>query len=270
MKIRCDICFRGCILDEGQAGFCRIRINEKGQNKSRNYGKLSALALDPIEKKPLARFYPGSYILSAGGLGCNMRCPFCQNWHISMTDSGRIYYYSPKELVELAKEAENNIGIAFTYNEPSINYEYIIDCAKLLKEVGLKCVLVTNGCVSPSIWNKLLPYIDAMNIDLKCFDDEGYRKLGGDFQTVLQNIEAAAKVCHVELTTLIVPGISDDPSDMEKEAKWIASVNKDIVLHVTRYFPAYKMNEPATRVKKVYELADTARRYLNYVYVGNV
>lgn len=269
MKIQCNVCFRGCLLEEGQSGFCRIRANEKGMNISRNYAKISSLALDPIEKKPLQHFYPGSYIVSAGGLGCNMRCPFCQNWQISMTDSSKVYHYSAKELVELAKAAPNNIGIAFTYNEPSINYEYIIDCAKLLKEENLKCVLVTNGCTSPSIWNTFLPYVDAMNIDLKCFRAEGYKKLGGDFQTVLQNIESAHNKCHVELTTLVVPGISDDIQDMEREAQWIARLSEDIVLHVTRYFPAYKMNAPATRVQTVYELAEAAKKYLKHVYVGN-
>ncbi len=269
MKIQCDICFRRCTLDEGQTGFCRIRINENGKNISKNYGKLSALALDPIEKKPLKRFYPGSYILSVGGLGCNMRCPFCQNWHISMTDAGRVYSYTPGELVELAANTQGNIGIAFTYNEPMINYEYILDSAKLLKEAGLKCILVSNGCISSHILEKLLPYTDAMNIDLKCFREEGYRKLGGDLQTVLHTIETADKRCHVELTTLIVPGFSDDPQDMEREAKWIAGINEDIALHVTRYFPAYKMHAPATDVHKVYVLSDIARQYLKYVYVGN-
>ncbi len=239
-----------------------------------NYGQVSSLALDPIEKKPLKLFHPGSLILSVGSFGCNLRCPFCQNYEISMTGPAAegTYYVSPQELAKAAQrlEREGNIGVAFTYNEPLVGWEYVLDTAKLVRQAGMKNVLVTNGTASSSVLEQLLTWIDGMNIDLKGFREEYYQKLGGSLQAVKEFITQAASGCHVELTTLIVPGENDEIGDMEQEAQWIASVGKEIPLHVTRFFPQYHMRDrDATDVAQVYRLAGAARKHLKYVFVGN-
>lgn len=270
----CQVCMHHCKLKPGQWGLCRARKNEEGEIICKSYGQVSSLALDPIEKKPLNRFYPGSKILSVGSFGCNLRCPFCQNHEISMVrpDLSEDCYLSPETLAEIADNCreKGNIGVAFTYNEPLIGWEYVLDAAKLVKEKGMKNVLVTNGTASPEILKKLLPYIDAMNIDLKGFREEYYKKLGGSLSVVKEFITRAAAHCHVELTTLIVPGENDSVSEMEEEAAWIASVSREIPLHVSRFFPRFQMqNVQATAVESVYALAETARKYLKYVYTGN-
>lgn len=219
-------------------------------------------------------FYPGSLILSVGSYGCNLRCPFCQNHEISMADKdgAESCCISPQELTERAQKYRpvGNIGVAFTYNEPLIGWEYVRDTAKLVHACGMKTVLVTNGSASLLVLEELLPCVDAMNIDLKGFGREYYRKLGGDLDTVKAFIARAAKDCHVELTTLIVPGENDGLQEMEEEAEWIASVNRDIPLHLTRFFPRYRMmDREATDVRRIYELKETAERYLPYVYAGN-
>ena len=270
----CQVCMHHCKLKPGQWGLCRARKNEAGKIVCGNYGQVSSLALDPIEKKPLNRFYPGSKILSVGSFGCNLRCPFCQNHEISMVkpDLSEDCCLSPKELTAIAEECreKGNIGVAFTYNEPLIGWEYVFDAAKLVREAGMKNILVTNGTATAEILDKLLPYIDAMNIDLKGFREEYYKKLGGNLSTVKEFIVRAAEGCHVELTTLIVPGENDSVSEMEEEAVWIASVSREIPLHVSRFFPRYQMqNVQATAVESVYALAETAGKYLKYVYTGN-
>lgn len=274
MEAVCQVCIHHCKLREGQWGICRARKNEAGEIVCKNYGQVSSLALDPIEKKPLNRFYPGSKILSVGSFGCNLRCPFCQNNEISMVrpDMSKDYYLSPVELADIALQCreKRNIGVAFTYNEPLVGWEYVLDTARLVKKEGMKNVLVTNGTVSMEVLEKLLPYMDAMNVDLKGFSEEYYRKLGGSLAAVKEFIERAAQDCHVELTTLIVPGENDDTVQMEEEARWIASVDREIPLHVSRFFPRHKMQDrPVTDVKNVYALAETARKYLKYVYTGN-
>lgn len=274
MKVICQVCMHHCQLEEGKSGICRARKNEGGSIVCSNYGQVTSLALDPIEKKPLRMFRPGTMILSAGSYGCNLRCPFCQNHEISMageTDSETLYL-SPQDLADKAAECRSigNIGIAYTYNEPLVGYEYVRDTSRLVKEAGMVNVLVTNGSASLPVLEEILPYIDAMNIDLKGFSQEYYRKLGGDLETVKNFIERSAQTCHVELTTLIVPGENDSTREMEAEAGWIASLNAEIPLHVTRFFPQYHMKDrPATNVSRVYELADTARKYLKHVFVGN-
>ncbi len=274
MEAVCLVCMHHCRLKPGAWGLCQARKNEGGEVVCKNYGRVTSLALDPIEKKPLQRFYPGSLILSVGSFGCNLRCPFCQNHSISMAGEGdtRTCYISPQELTEKALQyrGAGNIGVAFTYNEPLVGWEYVLDTARLLKENGLRSVLVTNGTISPEILDSILPFIDAMNIDLKGFREEYYQKLGGDLQSVMEFITHAVEKCHVELTTLIVPGENDDISSMEEEAKWIASVGDDIALHVTRFFPRYHMQDrQATDVRRVYQLARTAEKYLRHVFVGN-
>lgn len=274
MEKICQVCMHHCRLKPGQWGICRARQNEDGRIVCRNYGQISSLALDPIEKKPLKLFYPGSLILSVGSFGCNLRCPFCQNHEISMTgpEMDERYRLSPCELVQRALQYRNrgNIGVAFTYNEPLVGWEYVLDTARLVREAGMKNVLVTNGTAEPEILEKLLPLIDAMNIDLKGFRQEYYQKLGGSLTVVQEFIRQAAAGCHVELTTLIVPGENDSVRDMEEEARWIASVSGEIPLHVTRFFPRYRMQDrEATDVGRVHELAETAGRYLRHVFVGN-
>lgn len=278
MRTVCHTCMHHCSLEPGQRGLCRARKNEHGQIICENYGKVTSLALDAVEKKPLKLFYPGSRILSVGSYGCNLRCAFCQNHGISMADAQEAETVSiaPEALVDqaLACKDAGNIGVAFTYNEPLVGWEYIRDTGTLVKKVGMKNVLVTNGTASLETLEAILPLTDAMNIDLKGFQESYYRELGGDLQTVKEFILHAAAGCHVELTTLIVPGKNDGVSEMEREAEWIASVGalagKDIPLHVTRFFPRYHMaDREATAVEKVYSLAETARKYLKYVFVGN-
>ena len=274
MKKICTLCMHRCALSEGQYGRCRARKNEKGRIICANYGKLTALMLDPIEKKPLRYFFPGSRILSVGSFGCNLACPFCQNHEISMASPSSAEYreISPEALTALALRCrdQGSIGLAFTYNEPLVGYEFVRDTARLAHSQGLKNVLVTNGSAHLSILEELLPYIDAMNIDLKGFSSAYYRRLGGDLETVLAFIRRAAKDCHVELTTLIVPGENDSEEEMEQEAQWIASIDPKIPLHVTRFFPRYRMQDrEATDVGRIRRLKVIAGRQLAYVCTGN-
>lgn len=267
------------------------------------------MALDPIEKKPLRRFYPGCRILSVGSFGCNFACPFCQNYQISMAGggaceeseaavasghnaAGRVSaasgqdaackaavvpgvcteFMTPEQLVARAVslEARGNIGLAYTYNEPLIGYEFVRDCAMLARERGLKNVVVTNGSLNVDILDTLLPCIDAFNVDLKGFTDDFYRKIGGSFNDVQRFICRAAKESHVEVTTLIIPGENDTEAEMSALSGWLAGISADIVLHVSRFFPCYKMaDRPPTPVGTVYRLVEVARKNLRYVYTGN-
>lgn len=274
MEKVCQVCFHHCRLSPGQRGFCRARINVNGEIVCESYGQVTSLALDPIEKKPLKMFYPGAMILSVGSYGCNLRCPFCQNYEISMAGVGQAQALclSPQELAQKALERRKagNIGVAFTYNEPLIGWEYVRDTAELTAKAGMKNVLVTNGTAALSALEEILPFIDAMNIDLKGFREEYYQKLGGSLEAVKAFIVRASKDAHVELTTLIVPGENDDVAQMEEEASWIASVNREIPLHVTRFFPRYQMaDRQPTEVKKVHRLAQAAGKYLAHVFTGN-
>ncbi len=276
MRIVCQTCMHHCSLEPGQTCRCGARKLENGKIICSNYGRITAFALDPIEKKPLKMFCPGSLILSVGSYGCNLSCPFCQNYEISkcsISDESqmeqRTAYLSPEQLAQKAAQyqSQGNIGLAFTYNEPLVGWEYVRDTAKIVKEAGMKTVLVTNGTASADVLKELLPYIDAMNIDLKGFDEAYYLRLGGDLETVKTFIQTAAKACHVELTTLIVPGENDDAAKMEEQARWIGP---DIPLHVTRFFPRYQMTEKeATDVQTVYRLANLAGKYVEHVFVGN-
>ena len=274
----CEVCFRHCEIEEGGTGFCLARTCEKGQVVAGNYGRVTALALDPIEKKPLARFYPGSLILSVGSYGCNLRCPFCQNHPISWSEeaeeaAGTAGKMSPKELARMAEQYRDrgNMGIAFTYNEPLVGYEFVRDTAKLIRDKGMKNVMVTNGTAELAVLREILPYIDAMNIDLKGFTDRYYRQvLGGDREMVLDFIREAAAGCHVELTTLIIPGENDTEEEMEEIAAWIAGVDREIPLHISRFFPTFHMTDrKATEVGLIYRLAEIARNRLPHVYTGN-
>lgn len=279
----CDICFRQCKIEEGQTGFCGGRTCREGQVVAGNYGRLTSLALDPIEKKPLKMFRPGSMILSLGSYGCNLRCPFCQNSSISWSQKAFEYkdradYYEPEEIVKTALKlhSRGNIGLAFTYNEPLIGYEFVRDTAKLAKESGLQNVLVTNGTATQKVLKEILPYIDAMNIDLKAFTDRFYSDfIGGDFQMAKDFITGAAKSCHVELTTLIIPGENDSEIEIRELSAWIAALEKQagkkIPLHITRFFPAFKLTDKnPTPVTTILHLVEVAKKNLEYVFPGNI
>ena len=279
---QCHVCFRHCEIKEGGVGFCGGRTVKNGRVEAFNYGRITGLALDPIEKKPLSRFYPGSKILSVGSFGCNLRCPFCQNHDISWSEEAMrlartAETVSPRELTDLAVKAKSrgNIGVAFTYNEPLIGYEYVRDTAKLAKAEGLKTAMVTNGTAELPILEELAPCIDAMNIDLKGFTDRYYnRVLGGSRKQATAFIEEAVKHCHVELTTLIVPGENDGEEEMRALSAWVGQLKnpdgESVPLHISRFFPRFRMTDrPATEVKTVYRLAEIARENLPYVYTGN-
>ena len=283
---RCGVCFRHCEIPEGGRGFCGARTCVNGTVYAGNYGKITGFALDPIEKKPLRRFRPGSRILSVGSCGCNLRCPFCQNHEISwsaeaMALAEKAEEISPEELVAAALRARDrgNIGIAFTYNEPLGGWEFVRDTARLSHEAGLLNVLVTNGTAELSVLEAIGPYIDAMNIDLKGFTARYYSAvLGGNLETVKTFIARAVQISHVELTTLIVPGENDTEEEMREISGWISAltdaegqvIGHEIPLHVSRFFPRFRMTDrPATDVRLVYSLADTAREKLKYVYTGN-
>jgi len=239
-----------------------------------NYGRVTSLALDPIEKKPLKLFYPGSVILSAGSFGCNLACPFCQNAAISQTGPDcPAEFIAPAELAAkaLLLADRGNIGVAYTYNEPLVGWEFIRDTAAIVRAQGMKNVVVTNGTAERGVLEEILPYTDAMNIDLKGFTPEWYRALGGDLETVKRTIAVCVPRCHVELTTLVIPGRNDSESEMENLARWVASVDAEIPLHITRFFPRYRMTETdQTPADTVHRLVRTARRYLNRVFPGNL
>lgn len=270
----CEICPHKCKIKDGGIGFCRARGNIGGEVRAINYGLVTSLCLDPIEKKPLYHFHPGSYVLSAGSFGCNLRCPHCQNHSISMCgikESG-YEYIDPEKLVHYgeATRSRGNIGIAYTYNEPLVGFEYVLDCAKLAKDKGLKNVVVSNGYVCTKPLLELLQYADAFNIDLKAFSEDFYSKIGGDLKTVCETIKTIAKHAHIEVTTLIIPGMNDSEMEIEELAKWLAGIDSDIPLHLSRFFPRYKLTDiAATDVRVIYKLADIARNYLKHVHEGN-
>jgi len=275
MKIICQICPHHCALDEGQTGLCRARANQNDEIICTNYGLLTALALDPVEKKPLRRFFPGSLILSVGSYGCNLSCQFCQNSAISLPGKNipPTAKILPAELVQqaLSLVPQGNIGLAYTYNEPVISLEYVRDCSLLAAKHGLKNILVTNGYICEQPFKDLLAHIDAANIDLKSFSEDFYHKIGGDLPTVQNSIRLAAAFCHLEITTLIIPGQNDSVEEITALAGWIAAIDKDIPLHISRFFPAHCLtdNIKTTPRETVYKLADIARHHLHYVYTGN-
>jgi len=259
-------------------GACRARGNVDGAVVPLGYDHVTSLAVDPIEKKPIARWKGGSTVLSLGSYGCNLRCPWCQNHDISQVGEGEVPWrrVSPQEIAALAvrlnHEDPRMVGVAYTYNEPLVRWEYVRDCAQLVHDVGLSNVLVSAGCVSAEVVQTVAPLIDAANIDLKAFRSKTYQSLGGDLATVQETIRllAATPTCHLEVTTLVVPGINDTDEEMDELSSWLASVDPGIVLHVSRFFPHWRMQDRGpTSVACVYELADVARRNLAHVYTGN-
>jgi len=273
-NVRCGLCPHRCHIGQSAAGICGVRTNNYGTLVAAGYGQVSSVALDPIEKKPLYLFHPGKHILSVGGFGCNLNCGFCQNYEIArqkteLSDTGR--RTEPEDIAELAVQTmpRGNIGVAYTYNEPLIAYEFLSDCAALVKDMGLFNVLVTNGFIEKEPLEALLPLIDAMNIDLKGFTGDFYKKVGGRLETVMETIEISVKSCHVEVTTLVIPG--ENESDIEDIAKWLASVDPDIPLHLSRFFPRYKYSgkEPTPR-ETILKSQDIAKKHLNNVFTGNM
>lgn len=274
-KLICPVCPHHCSLAEGQTGFCRARTNRDGKIRDDNYGYITSACLDPIEKKPLAHFYPGSSILSVGSYGCNMRCDFCQNHSISMSAKlSGMEHVTPNMLVDKARALvpAGNIGLAFTYNEPLIGWEFVRDTETLNRDdAGLKNVVVTNGFTDPKIFKQIAELTDAFNIDLKAFNRAFYKRYAGDLETVKTNIETASAYAHVEVACLIIPGLNDSPEEIRKMARFLNRIDPEIVLHVNRFFPCYKMTDrPPTPADTIYSLAEEAKKILPHVYTGNL
>lgn len=276
--VGCTTCPRGCMLAPGAFGACRARGNVGGEVVPIGYGRVTSIAVDPVEKKPLARWHPGSSVLSLGGYGCNLRCPWCQNHTISQVGEEDVRWreLSPEDVATLATRLHDDdsrmVGVAYTYNEPLVAWEFVRDSAVLVREAGLTNVLVSAGCVSKDVAQAVAPLIDAANIDLKSFRPETYRRIGGDLRTVQETIciLATEPACHLEVTTLVVPGVNDSDQEMDELSAWLASVDSDITLHVSRFFPNWRMRDRGpTPVRRVYELADVARQHLSHVFTGN-
>lgn len=271
--VHCRLCPHGCRIRPGNVGVCQVRKNIDVVLYSLNYGRIASIALDPIEKKPLYHFYPGSQILSAGTFGCNFKCSFCQNWSIAQ-DVPDTAWMTPEQLVEKAVEMKNhgNIGIAYTYNEPSIWYEFVLEASKLAKKKDLVNVLVTNGFISIEPLRELLPYIDAMNIDVKAFTERFYKKIcQGSLGHVKAAVEEAASHCHVEVTTLVIPDLNDSVEEIDELASWLSSISSEIPLHLSRFFPNYLMSDKSpTPVETLKTARSQALKYLKHVHLGNV
>ncbi len=266
---RCGLCPHCCRIAEGKTGTCGVRENRGGTLFAATYGKVATVAVDPIEKKPLFHFHPGARILSIGSVGCNFRCEFCQNWNLVL----RQVPVEPVRIGDLigAARRENSVGIAYTYNEPFIQFEFVLECAKAFRAAGMKNVLVTNGYVNPAPLAELLPFVDAMNIDLKSMDPAFYRKIcGGDLDPVLATIRTAAKATHVEITTLLYTGHNDADEQVRKVVDFIADMDREIPLHISRYFPMHRATAPPTTPDRLASAYRIARERLSYVYVGNM
>ena len=280
-KIRCLLCPHRCLIKEGQSSRCLSRKNIGGKLYSLNYGKVLGAALDPIEKKPLYRFYPSTYIFSVGTFGCNFDCLFCQNHSLvhsvpieEKTEKKPNNYrdeVSPEELVGAVLKTPS-IGIAFTYNEPTVWYEYIKDVLPLAKEKDLKTVLVTNGFIEEEPLKKILPMVDAMNIDLKSFSPQFYTKVcKGKIEPVINTIKKAASEIHLEVTCLVIEGYNSGDDEMEALSQMLSKIRPDIPLHISAFYPAYKMRDKVpTKPETIRHLCKTAQRNLKYVYPGNI
>ncbi len=271
-KVRCGICPHRCLISEGEYGICRVRKNSGGLLYATNYAQCAASGLDPIEKKPLYHFYPGSTILSFGALGCNFRCDFCQNWQIAQARVPT-QELKPEGAVQSALEVGRDcIGIAYTYSEPLMWYEFIMDTAPLAREKGLKNVIVTNGYINSKPLAALLPYIDALNIDVKAFRPEFYQRLcGAKLEPVLATVRACVEAgCHVEVTNLLVTGLNDAEEEISQLVDWIYSLDPKIPLHFSRYFPSYKLDLPPTPLITLEGAYKIAKKKLPHVYLGNI
>lgn len=274
-KILCELCPQECRLQEGQTGICGVRRAEGGKLFTTNYGFCAALALDPIEKKPLYHFYPGWEILSLGTVGCNLHCSFCQNWGLARNETGReAELVTPAEVLALLRGQPDRgqLGIAYTYNEPTVWYEFIREVAALVAADGYQNVLVTNGLIKERPLKELLPFIQALNIDVKAFREGFYRRhcQGKGFKEVLRTVEQALPVCHIELTYLLIPGLNDSTEEIGDFIDWVASLDREIPVHFSRYFPQYRLTLPPTPLETLQRVWETAREKLFNVYLGNV
>ncbi len=271
--VQCHLCPHKCIIENDKLGDCRIRKNIEGKLYSLTYNKYVSAGMDPIEKKPLYHFFPGYEILSIGNVGCNLHCRFCQNWEISQkgVQSDRLREITAEETISLAQSC-GSIGIAYTYNEPLINYEYVLETAAKAQKRGLKNVLVTNGYINEAPLVNLLPYIDAANIDVKSFRNDFYRDYcGGTLSDVLRTAEIMYHHNkHIEFTNLLVTGLNDREEIIGDMVDWIYSLSPDIPLHFSRYFPCYKMTREATPMPVLQRAREIALKKLHYVYLGNV
>jgi len=269
-RVRCELCPYNCLIGEGHRGVCGIRVNEGGTLMAETYNTVSAVHPDPIEKKPLYHFYPGSTILSVGSTGCSFNCLFCQNWELAHGDAPG-NETTKEQLYDYARRI-NSTGIAYTYNEPLIWFEFVLDTAKYFHERDMVNVLVTNGFLNPEPLEELIPYIDAMNIDIKAIENDFYKKLcKGKLEPVKYTIEYALKKgVHIELTNLLVTGYNTSEDQIRRLVDYVASLGKDTVLHFSRYFPNYKLDAPPTPAKVLEFAYNYASKRLNYVYVGNV
>jgi pyruvate formate lyase activating enzyme len=268
--VRCALCPHACLIPPGRHGRCRVRFNRGGVLEMPFHGRLSSIAVDPIEKKPLYHFHPGQNILSVGFVGCSFRCPFCQNHRISQDTGVPTREVSAGELVAMA-EQEGSFGIAYTYSEPLVHLEYVLESCRLARARGLKNVLVSNGFVNPQPAEELLGLLDAANIDLKSFNPEFYRQeIGGELEEVKRFLTQARGRIELEVTTLVIPGRNDGPEEMEAIAAFLAALDPAIPLHLSAYHPQYRYTLPPTPAATVRRLAEVARRYLRYVYLGNL
>ncbi len=274
--VQCHLCPHHCRIATGRIGICNVRENCCGTLYSMNYNRVSSIALDPVEKKPLRHFHPGSTILSVGSVGCNLKCPFCQNHSISRCSMDQVetVLMTSSQLIAkaLALKPQRNIGVAYTYNEPSVWYEFVLETSRLAKKSGLFNVLVTNGYICQEPLGELLPLIDAMNIDLKSFNRDFYAKtLKGGLDEVKDTIRTSAEKCHVEITTLVIPDVNDSTQEMEEMTGFLSSISPDIPLHLSRFFPRYEWGDrQPTPVNTLEELAAVARKVLKNVYIENV
>jgi len=271
-KVRCYACANRCLIANGKKGICSVRENKNGKLFLLVYGKPCAVHIDPIEKKPLYHFLPGTRTFSIGTVGCNFKCKFCQNWDISQAKQVYGVEFSPKGIVEEAVKYKCP-SISYTYTEPAIFAEFVHDTAVLAKKKGLKNILVTNGYFTKESFDYLSKYIDAMNIDLKSFSEKTYLEYcGAKLKPVLETIKLAhKKKIHIEITTLVIPDINDSEKELEKVAKFIASVDKNIPWHVSRFFPNYKlMDKIVTPIETLRKAEKIGKKYLKFVYLGNV
>ncbi len=268
IAVRCGLCPHRCLVPEGKRGICKVRENREGILYAITYGKVSSVQFDPVEKKPLYHFHPGRPILSIGSVGCNFHCGFCQNHHLV---EWRVPL-APVPIPDLVRATvrEGAVGISYTYNEPMIWFEFVLDCAREFRKAGLANVLVTNGYVSPEPLRELLPVIDAMNIDLKSMDPEFYRRIcGGTLDPVLDTIRESAKSTHVEITNLLVTGENDSDESVRSVVEFVASVDPTIPLHLSRYMPMHRFTAPPTPPGRLAAAFRIARDRLPFVYVGN-
>lgn len=268
-RVHCHLCPQECKINEGKRGICRARSNHEGALYSDIYERILACHLDPIEKKPLYHFHPGKSILSIGTRGCNQRCDFCQNWEMVETDAPGTYLTSD-EIAAMA-DRSGSIGMAYTYNEPFIWFEFVLECARKVRERGLKNVLVTNGFVNPEPLEELLPFVDAMNIDVKSMDPDFYRKIcKSSLEPVLVTCRRAKGDCHVEITNLLIPTLNDSDELIGELVDFVAGLGRETPLHFSAYYPCHKMTIEPTPVETLRRAFQIARERLDFVYLGNV